>query len=215
MIELGANKTAQDEQEKAFLKKIAGLMGRAYSSAKAKSDQRAQELLQQANASGNSDAAYDIRSKIGSYRAGNDAALATISKASPGLGKAMAPAVKVPDLNPGIAAGGKDVPNFGGLARELFGDREHAAMAPPPPADPNDPAFAGLGKRCKEGAKRVSEKLAAAKPGSEQAVYLAELKSALEQGEKNPAAAVRSVRGLSGTELEVVLAQLGESKEPK
>jgi hypothetical protein len=35
------------------------------------------------------------------------------------------------------------------------------------------------------------------------------VKTALEQGGKNPAEAVRTVRGLSGMELAVVLAQLG------
>jgi len=48
-------------------------------------------------------------------------------------------------------------------------------------------------------------------PVPDEAKYLAELKTSLEQGEKNPAEAVRSVRGVSGTELVVVLAQLGVS----
>ena len=60
----------------------------------------------------------------------------------------------------------------------------------------------------------MQEKLAA-KPGTEEAKYLAELKSALERGEKNPAEAVRDVRGLSGQELAVVLSQLGVPKEKK
>ena len=56
---------------------------------------------------------------------------------------------------------------------------------------------------------QVAKKLAAAKPGSDEARYLTDLKAALEQGGKNPAEAVRAVRNLSGTELPVVLAQLG------
>ncbi|MBI4971765.1 MAG: hypothetical protein HZC17_08045, partial [Candidatus Omnitrophica bacterium] len=209
VTELGANKATREKQENAFLEKVEGLMGRAYQSAKVKSDQRAQELLQKANASGNSDAAYDIRSKIGSYKAGNDAALATISQASPRLGKIMAPTTKVQDLTPEISGGDKGPLNFGGFAREVFGNRQSAVSAEPPPADSNDPAFAGLGDRCKEGAKRVQDKILVAKPGSEEARYLTELKAALEAGEKNPAEAVRNVRGLSGTELPAVLAQLG------
>lgn len=56
--------------------------------------------------------------------------------------------------------------------------------------------------------------LAAAKPGSEDAQNLTELKTALEQGAKDPAEAVRNVRGVSGTELAVVLAQLGVPAVP-
>lgn len=211
VLELGANPAAKDQQEKAFLTKVEALMGRAYNSAKAKSDQRAKELQQQTEAADNPDAAYNIRAKLAGYKAGNNAALTTIAQASSGLGKAMAPTMKVPDLIPEMSSGGKGSLNFGGFARELFGNRESASKAPPPPANSNDPAFAGLGARCKEGAKLVSDKLAIAKPGSEEALYLTELKTVLERGSTNPAEAVRSVRGLSGTELAVVLAQLGVS----
>jgi hypothetical protein len=97
------------------------------------------------------------------------------------------------------------------LARTLAADRDSDAQAPPLPADSNDPAFGDLGERCKQAAKNVSAKLAAAKPGSDEARYLADLKTALEQGASHPAEAVRIVRGLTGTELPAVLAQLGVS----
>lgn len=209
IIELGADQATKDQQEKAFLDKVEALMGRAYNSAKAKSDQRAKEL--QPDPADTSDAAYNIRAKLAGYKAGNNAALTTIAQASPGLGKAMAPTAKVADLAPEISAGDQSNLNLGGFARALFADHNDAVQAPPPPANANDPAFSGLGKRCKEGVKRVQDKLKAAKPGTEEAKYLSELKTALEEGEKNPAGAVRSVRGLSGQELAVVLAQLGVS----
>jgi len=44
-----------------------------------------------------------------------------------------------------------------------------------------------LGKRCKQAAQAAGTKLAAAKPGSDEARYLTDLKAALEQGGKNPA----------------------------
>ncbi len=184
-------------------------MGKAYNSAKARSEQRAKELRETANSTNDPGESYKILSNLGAYKAGNDAAMATIAQASPGLGKVMSKPEKT------IAAGPKDMSdqtykvNLHGFANALLGNRQSAATAQPPPADPNDPAFAGLSKRCKEGAARVQEKLKAAKQGSDEAKYLAELKSALEKGEKNPAEAVRAVRGLSGTELAAVLSQLG------
>lgn len=207
VLELGANKAAKDRQEKAFLSKVEALMGKAYNSAKAKSGQRSKEL--QPEPADKSDAAYAIRVKLGAYKAGNDAALTTIAQASPGLGKAMAPGLKVSEITPDVSTAKLGELNLGGFAKEMFGDRDKANKAMPPPANANDPAFSGLGKRCKEAAIRVQDKLNAAKSGSDEVKYLAELKVALEQGEKNPAQAMRSVRGVSGEELAVVLAQLG------
>lgn len=206
VVQLGAEPATKKQQEKDFLAKVEALMGRAYHAAKEKSEQNAKSLEQQANAAGNSEQSYDIRTKLGAYKAGNNAALTTIAQASPGLGKVMASTEKASDLIPGISS-----ESLGGFSRALFSDRDEAAKAPPPPANAGDPAFSGLGKRCKEGAKRVQDKLNAAKPGTDEAKYLSELKTALDQGEKNPAEAVRSVRGVSGTELAVVLAQLGVS----
>ena len=99
--------------------------------------------------------------------------------------------------------------NVGGLSRALAQDRDSDTQAPPLPAVGNDPAFRDLGRRCKLAAQAAGAKLASAKPGSDEARYLSDLKAALEQGGSNPAEAVRTVRGLSGLELPVVLAELG------
>jgi hypothetical protein len=208
IVDLGADQATKDKQIQTFLGRVQSLMGSAYRSAKARSDENMKALERQAKAAGETDEGYKLRAQVKAYQAGNDAALTTISQVSPGLVAQMAPAAKAGDIVPEIAGAGQGNLNLGGLAKELFSDRDSASKAPPLAANSNDPAFAGLGDRCKEGAKRVSEKLAAAKPGSEDARYLTELKTALEQGEKNPAEAVRNVRGVSGTELAVVLAQL-------
>ncbi len=214
IVDLGADQATKDKQVKTFLGRVQSLMGSAYRSAKAKSDANMKELEAQAKAAGDSDEGYKLRAQIKAYKAGNDAALTTISQVSPGLVATMAPPAKAADVVQGSSGGDQGNLNLGGLAKELFADRESALKAPPLSADSKDPVFAGLGERCKEGAKRVSDKLAAAKPGSEDALYLTELKAALAQGEKNPAEAVRTVRGVSGTELAVVLAQLGVKADP-
>ncbi len=211
IVTLGADKATKDKQLKTFLGRVESLMGSAYRSAKAKSDQNMKELEQKAAEAGNSDEAYRIRSQIKAYQAGDNAALTTISQVSPGLAGKMEPGVRASDLVPSGAGGNKGMLNLGGLAKELLDDRMLAEKAPPFAADGTAPAFAGLDDRCGEAAKRVAIKLAAAKPGSDEARYLADLRAALLQGEKNPAEAVRQVRGLSGTDLAVVLAQLGVS----
>lgn len=209
VVDLGADQATKDKQIQTFLGKVQSLMGSAYREAKAKSDTNMKDLEAQAKAAGQSDEGYKIRTQVKAYQAGNDAALTTISKVSPGLVAHMDPAAKAADLVPELSGAGAGNLNLGGLAKELTSSRESASQAPPLAANSKDPAFAGLDKRCEEGAKRVAAKLAAAKPGSEDAQYLKELKTALEQGAKDPAQAVRSVRGVSGTELAVVLAQLG------
>ena len=70
-------------------------------------------------------------------------------------------------------------------------------------------ALGDLSERCKTGAKRLDEKIKAAKAGSDEARYLAELKAVLERGGSDPAEAIHQVRVLSGTELAVVLQQVG------
>ncbi|MEI7751792.1 MAG: hypothetical protein WCJ71_06845, partial [Candidatus Omnitrophota bacterium] len=209
IVDLGADQATKDKQIQTFLGRVQSLMTSAYKSAKTTSDKNMKTLEAQAKAAGNTDEGYKLRAQVKAYKAGNDAALTTISQVSPGLVAKMDPAAKVGDIVPELSGTGKGPLNLGGLAKELTQDREDAAKAPPLPADSKDPAFAGLDKRCEAGVKKVSEKLAAAKPGSEDAKYLTELKAALEQGAKDPAEAVRSVRGVSGTELSVVLAQLG------
>jgi len=209
VVELGADPATKQKQIKDFLSQVENLMGQAYKAAKAQSDQNMKGLEQQAKAAGKSDEAYQLLAQIKAYQAGNQAALTTIAQASPGLAAQMDPPIKVSSIVPEPAKGAGSLVSPGGLSRALFDSRESAMKAPALPANGNDPAFAGLGKRCKEGASRLDEKLKKAKPGSQEARYLGELKKALEQGEKNPAEAVRSVRGISGTELAAVLAQLG------
>jgi hypothetical protein len=205
VVDLGADQATKDRQVKSFLGKVQALMGRAFAQAKAKSDQNAQALERQA-AAGTSNEAYGIRSKLKAYQAGDEAAIDTIAQVSPGLAGEMGRSAKPADL---IPSGPAINLNVGGLTRALAQDRDRETQAPPLPADSSDPAFGDLGKRCKQAAQNAAAKLAAAKPGSDEARYLADLKIALEEGGKNPAEAVRKVRGLSGTELPVVLAQLG------
>jgi len=205
VVDLGADQATKDRQVKSFLGKVQALMGRAFSQAKAKSDQNSQALERQA-AAANPAEAYGIRSKLKAYQAGDEAAIATIAQVSPGLAGEMGRSAKPDDL---VLAGPAITLNVGGLTRALAQDRDRETKAPPLAANSSDPAFVDLGKRCTQAAQNCATKLAAAKPGSDEARYLADLKTALEQGGKNPAEAVRMVRGLSGTELPVVLAQLG------
>lgn len=97
----------------------------------------------------------------------------------------------------------------GVLRASLARDLDAAMKSVTAKADSSDAAFSGLGPRCKEAAKRVEEKLKAAKAGSDEARYLGQLRDALQAGASNPAEAVRAVRGLSGVELAVILRQLG------
>jgi hypothetical protein len=57
----------------------------------------------------------------------------------------------------------------------------------------------------------VDEKLKAARPGTDEAKYLADLKTVLQQGVSNPGLAVQQTRQLTGYELAEVLKQLGAS----
>ena len=204
VVDLGADQATKDQQVKSFLGKVQALMGRAFSVAKAKSEQNFQAIDRQA-AAGAPNEADGIRSKLKAYQAGDEAAISTIAQVSPGLAGEMGRSAKPADLMPADPAN----LNFGGLTRALAQDRDSEIQAPPLPADSSDPAFSDLGRRCKLAAHNCAAKLAAAKPGSDEARYLAELKTALEQGGDNPAEAVRTVRGLAGMELPVVLAQLG------
>jgi hypothetical protein len=55
----------------------------------------------------------------------------------------------------------------------------------------------------------VDEKLKAAKPGTDEAKYLTDLKGVLQQAVANPGVAVQQARQLTGYELAAVLKQLG------
>ena len=205
VVELGADPATQDRQVKSFMQKVQSLMGRAIALTKAKSDQNALELRQKA-AAGTPDEAAATLSKVQAYQSSDQAAMDTIAQVSPGLASEMGRSARPADLMPSDPTISL---NIGGLSRALAQDRDSDNQAPPLPADSSDPAFADLGRRCKLAAQNAGVKLAAAKPGSDEARYLADLKTALDQGGSNPAGAIRAVRGLSGMELPVVLAQLG------
>jgi len=205
VVDLGADPATRDRQVKSFLGKVQTLMGQAIGLAKTASDKNADDLRQKAAQSA-PDQAYGILTKVQAYQSSDKAAMDTIAQVSPGLASEMGRSARPAELNPTDPAIRL---NFGGLTRALAQARDSEVQAPPLPADSSDPALGGLGKRCQLAAQNCSAKLAAAKPGSDEARYLAELKTALEQGGKNPAEAVRTVRGLAGTELAVVLVQLG------
>jgi len=205
VVDLGADQVTRDRQVKSFLGKVQTLMGQAIALAKTASDKNANDLKQKA-AESPPDQARGILTKVQAYQSSDNAAMDTIAQVSPGLASEMGRSAKPDDL---VLAGPAITLNVGGLTRALAQDRNEANQAPALPADSADPALGDLGKRCKQAAQNCATKLAAAKPGSDEARYLADLKTALEQGGKNPAEAVRTVRGLSGTELPVVLAQLG------
>jgi tetratricopeptide (TPR) repeat protein len=205
VVDLGADPATRDHQVKSFLGKVQALMGQAIALAKTASDKNAQDLKQKATES-TPDQAHGILSKVQAYQSSDKAAMDTIAQVSPGLASEMGRSAKPDDL---VLAGPTISLNVGGLTRALAQGRDRETQAPALPADSTDPALGDLGKRCKQAAQNAAAKLAAAKPGSDEARYLADLKIALEEGGKNPAEAVRTVRGLSGTELPVVLVQLG------
>ena len=205
VVDIGADPATKDRQVKSFMDKVQTLMGKAIALAGARSDENV-KALEQSAASSAPDQAYKVRAQAKAYQAGNKAALETIVQVSPGLAAEVGRSAKPTDP---VLSGPALNLNVGGLTRALAQDRDSDAHAPPPSADSSDPVFSDLGKRCKQAAQAAGTKLAAAKPGSDEARYLTDLKAALEQGGKNPAEAVRAVRNLSGTELPVVLAQLG------
>lgn len=197
VIPLGADASTRARQEKAFLDKVQSLMGRAIESARSRSEKNLQGLESQA-ASAAPEQAVKLRTQIKAYQSGNSAAMATIAQTAPGFCKVFATSA---------APAGRG--ERGVLRAALAFDRDAALKATTTSANASDAAFATLGPRCKEAARRADEKFKAAKAGSDEARYLAQLRDALAAGATNPAEAVRSVRGVSGTELAIVLRQLG------
>lgn len=221
---LGDSPEVKEEKIQDFLRKVETVMGQSYEAGRAKSENNFKALEQQAAQAKTPDEAYRLRAKAASYKAADNAALATIAKYSPGLGKKMPLIIPDPSrarpLPVALPAGtvpfftGPDntVSGFGDFGSSLIRSRENAASTPPLAFDGNVPTFTGLGKRCEAAAKIVEQKISMVKPGSEEANYLKELKNALAEGAKNPAEAVRTVRGISGQELAVVLEELGAPK---
>jgi len=183
------------------MKKVEALLAAAYRKAKTTSEGNIEVLEKQADAKGTSNEAYALRARIKGYLAGDQAALTTIAKVAPDLVARWAPVVPEASVNRFV--------NFGGLAKSLTQEGEDARTAPPLSSDGGDKTLADLKDRCKDAAQRVEAKRAAAKPGSDEARYLADLKAVLTQGATNPTDAIRGVRMLSGFELSAVLAQLG------
>ena len=212
VLTLGASPEAKAKQEQAFLDKVTALMVHAHEVATAKSNEAAKALEQQAVSAKTAQEATALRTRAAAYRASNDAARGAISGVSPGLGRGMAVAdVRNLTLPPASTPG----PNIGGLIRAFEQDMSADNSAPPPAFIANDPAFSDLGERCKDAAKQIDVKIKSAKPGSDEAKYLSELKAALDMGTTNPPAAVQQVRNLSGLELAEVLRDLGAPKKTK
>jgi hypothetical protein len=201
VVSIGADAATRARQESEFLDKVNALVIRAVEGARVKSDQSLGALDVQAR--GTSEQALAVRAQVKSYRAGNEAAMATIAQTSPSLGKAFAAAL--PKSGQFKLRGPQDPT----LAQALARERAAATAAPSSPLNASDPAIVALGPLCREAARRLDDRLKAARPGTDEARYLAQLQTALSTGAGNPAEAIRSVRSLAGTELSVVLRQLG------
>ncbi|MBF0505078.1 MAG: tetratricopeptide repeat protein [Candidatus Omnitrophica bacterium] len=204
---LGDDQATKDKKVKEFLYKVQSLMGMAYNAAKVKSEKSFEKF--EPNPKDTSEGANKIRAKLKAYQAGNEAAIETISQASPGLAGQMGQPSKTSDFIPQGVDLDMAGDNIGGLSRALNEDWDTDNSLPTVTFDNNDPAFAGLGERCKQAAALVSKQIASAIPFSDESKYLNELKKALEKGASDPAEAIREIRALSGTELPVVLAELG------
>ncbi|MBF0505156.1 MAG: hypothetical protein HQL14_08680 [Candidatus Omnitrophica bacterium] len=129
----------------------------------------------------------------------------------PGLAGQMFVPAKPEDVIPAVPKDNSLKINIGGLTRALDEDRDMFTSLNPVTFDPNALAFVRLGKRCKQAAQIVQDKLFKTIPFTEESDYLTKLKKVLDEGATNAAEAVRKVRELSGTELPVVLAELGVS----
>jgi hypothetical protein len=227
IYDLGDSPEVKEKKVADFIQKVETLMGRSYEAARVTSENNFKALEQQAAQAKTPGEAYKLRAKAASYKAADNAALATIAQVSPSLGEKMPLIIpdplRVRPLPVELPAGtvpffsGPDetMSGFGDFGSSLVRSRENAASTPPLKFDGNAPAFTGLGKRCEAAVKVIEQKLSMSRPGSEEANYLKELKDAFVEGQKNPAEAVRTVRGVSGTELPVVLAELGVPQTSK
>ena len=223
VVDIGADPARRAQQVKAFMDQALSTLGRAVGMAKSQSDLNLQRLAPPASARG--DQAHALRARLKAYQAGNEAAMATIARVSPGMAAQMGrmarqqhrqspwpgmPAATATGARPQDAGASAVTVNIPGLVNALSREREQAtkvAVASTTAAVP--PALSSLRQPCQDASKTVAARLAAAKPGSDQAKYLAELKAALDAGAKDPAQGMRMVRSVSGFELPVVLEQLG------
>jgi TPR repeat protein len=211
VLTLGASDAVKQKEQQAFLDKIQDLMVRSYRAAKATSLEKTSVLERQADAASSPKDAAELRIRAAAYRASNDAALATIGSVAPELAGKMAATTLPPAAAPvdGVKTG---------KPGELLKTLEQARVVddtPPSPFVSGDPYFRDLGDRCKQAATELDGRIKAAKPGSDEAKYLVELKTAMELGSTNPPAALQQVRSLSGYELPVVLNDLGIASKGK
>jgi hypothetical protein len=198
IVTLGASPAEKARQTQAFLRDAQQAMVQSYKTAQKRSGELEAYYQRQATealARGDAKTAESIRRDLAAYRIGNKTALATIADYAPELVADLAP-------SPPPAMGYTPLLALLGRERESEGK---VAM----PLNGRDPALAGLGERCREGVRRIEERLRTAGAGGEEVRYLTALKETLERGVANPAEAVREARLLSGHELAVVLKQLG------
>lgn len=207
ILTLGASKEFKAKEMDSFLGSTEQAMGEAYKAASKSSTAHEADLVaqkQSALQNGDAKTASAIQRQLAVVRTDNRLAFATISDYAPELMSTLPP--------PGGAAPRTPV-SIGGwtpLLQQLNADRADEGKATVQ-FNSNDLAFKGLSDRCKSVTATVDEKLKAAKPGTDEAKYLADLKTVLQQGVSNPGLAVQQTRQLTGYELAEVLKQLGEN----
>ncbi len=205
ILTLGASKEFKAKEMDSFLGSTEQAMGEAYKAASKSSTAHEADLVAQkqtALQNGDTKTASAIQRQLAIVRTDNRLAFATISDYAPELMSTLPP--------PGGAAPRTPV-GIGGwtpLLQQLNTDRQDEGKATVQ-FNSNDQAFKGLSDRCKSATATVDEKLKAAKPGTDEAKYLADLKTVLQQGVSNPGLAVQQTRQLTGYELAEVLKQLG------
>jgi hypothetical protein len=205
ILTLGASKEFKAKEMDSFLGSTEQAMGDAYKAASKSSTAHEADLVAQkqtALQNGDTKTASAIQRQLAIVRTDNRLAFATISDYAPELMSTLPP--------PGGAAPRTPV-GIGGwtpLLQQLNTDRQDEGKATVQ-FNSNDQAFKGLSDRCKSATATVDEKLKAAKPGTDEAKYLADLKTVLQQGVSNPGLAVQQTRQLTGYELPEVLKQLG------
>ncbi len=162
---------------------------------------------QAALSSGDLKTASTIQRQLAVIRTDNRLAYATVSGYAPELlGTLPPPSYSVPPRAGSVPFSA--TMGWSPLLDQLIADRKEEGTATVQ-FTAGDPAFKGIGDQCKAAIASVDEKLKAAKPGSDDAKYLSDLKSLLMQGESNPAVAIQQSRSLTGYELSSVLKQLG------
>ncbi len=203
ILTLGATEQQKAKEQQAFLEKVGDLMANAYKAASEKSNANLEKLQSQASTATDPAEAEKMRIQVAAYQSSDRGALDTIGRVAPDLVGKIAAANPPESLK---------LSHESSSAASATSATEEKTLETTFPA--NDPAFGDLGTRCKDAVTVLDAKIKEAKPGSDSAKYLLELQVALRAGSTNPAAAVLSVRNLSGRELRQVLSDLGiESKK--